>query len=272
VTSYQQWPGDQYPPGHQPQGYQPPGYQYPAPGYQYPQGYQYPYPPGTQGPGGPYQPYQPPQSVGGLAVALRVLLIFSLLVSLGQIYGWQREFVLVGQVQSDPGSVSLATAQAADNLVNVLNGLWLLLYLAIAVVFLIWFYRVRQNAGGYGSYRQRHSQGWSIGGWFCPVLSLIYPYQMMCDVLRASETGPGVAPRQQKSLAVVALWWASWLAANVLALIGRALTDPKDINSLRPRATVEILSAVVEALATVLVLLVIARISTAQEQRRFSQY
>ena len=78
----------------------------------------------------------------------------------------------------------------------------------ITIVFLIWFYRARQNAG-HLDWRQRWSPGWAIGGWFVPVCFLWFPYQIMADIWRA-----GLAAENRKQLAYLpGAWWACWCLA-----------------------------------------------------------
>jgi hypothetical protein len=264
--TYQQWPEVPQDPAANPTTY--PG-QYPAayPG-QYPganpQAYPQPYP---QPYGGfPIPPAAKP--VPGLAQALRILIAVSVLISLVQTYGWWREYALIDDIQAVPGSVSLSDARAADNLVALTGGLWLFLFIGTAIVFLVWFYRVRQNAGSYHTYPQRRSQGWAIGGWICPFIALVYPYQMTSDVLMASDSSSD----PKRSLGVVKAWWGIWLLADALGLIARLIGTPADISTLKARAAILALSAGMEALAAILVIVVIMRISNTQQYRHLSAH
>jgi hypothetical protein len=83
-----------------------------------------------------------------------------------------------------------------------------LLLLPITVVFLIWFYRARNNAG-HLDWRQRWSPGWSIFGWFVPICFLWFPYQIMADIWRAGLP----APQRAKFPFLPAAWWACWCLA-----------------------------------------------------------
>ena len=85
--------------------------------------------------------------------------------------------------------------------------MWLLL-LPTAVVFLIWFYRARQNAGQL-DWRQRWSPNWSIFGWFVPFCFLWFPFQVMLDIWRAALPGP----QRAKFPFRPAAWWACWCLA-----------------------------------------------------------
>ena len=56
-------------------------------------------------------------------------------------------------------------------------------------VFLVWFSRVRHNAGLWGP--QRRSRGWAIGAWFTPVVNLWFPYQIAADAVTPHADEPG---------------------------------------------------------------------------------
>jgi hypothetical protein len=81
------------------------------------------------------------------------------------------------------------------------------LSLACVVVTLVWLYRARMNAEGL--VRHRRSKGWVVGGWFCPVVNLWFPLQVVEDVSRADLPGD----RRGAAGIVLYGWWACWLLA-----------------------------------------------------------
>jgi hypothetical protein len=88
----------------------------------------------------------------------------------------------------------------------------LLLVVATVVVFLIWFYLARKNAGLSG-WRQRRAPGWAIGSWFLPPVFFWFPYQIMADIWRAGR--PPELRGGIRNAALPALWWTSWTLAWV---------------------------------------------------------
>jgi hypothetical protein len=75
------------------------------------------------------------------------------------------------------------------------------------VMFVIWFYRARVNAEGYG-WPQRQSPRWAIVAWVVPVVNLWVPFQIMADIWRA-----GLPEHARASRAMLpGIWWAFWLA------------------------------------------------------------
>ncbi|QNE19888.1 DUF4328 domain-containing protein [Kribbella qitaiheensis] len=107
------------------------------------------------------------------------------------------------------------------------------LLLGTGIAFVIWLWQARENTevirpgftasyqGGYNSHSgaHRHAQGWTVGGWLCPIVQFWYPLQVVQDVVTASEppNEPGAA-RQARPL--LFSWWASWTAFWVILVGG----------------------------------------------------
>jgi hypothetical protein len=108
--------------------------------------------------------------------------------------------------------VAILRVSAAASLVGTLFTpiliIMYLLLLPLVVVFLIWIYRARQNAG-YLGWRQRWSPPWAVLGWFVPPCFLWFPYQIMADIWRAGHP----APQRTKFPFLLAGWWACWCLA-----------------------------------------------------------
>jgi hypothetical protein len=157
------------------------------------------------GPGGPvgYPPSARFYRLDGLASVLGVLLGISAAVSL----------------------VGIVIRPA----VTILN----LLGLPLIILFLIWFYRARQNAA-HLDWPQRWSPGWSIVGWFVPICFLWIPYRIMADIWRAG------APAQDRANFPVLLggWWACWCLAWFTGYRTTTVTTPSPVpGSPRPTFT-----------------------------------
>jgi hypothetical protein len=90
----------------------------------------------------------------------------------------------------------------------VLTAVNLLLFTAIAPVFIVWFFRVRKNAGLWGPQTRR--QGWTIAAWFTPVVNFWFPVQIMRDVWRTSSDEPSARTVVAR---VAAGWWTCWTLA-----------------------------------------------------------
>lgn len=144
----------------------------------------------TMPPGYAIGPMQEPTPLSGLCVALTVL------------------FGCVALTQLLDAMAS--SSRTAKDAFDVLSSLAIV---ALIPVYLVWFFRARRNAGLWGP--QRHGQGWSIGAWFTPVVSLWFPYQMLSDIWRASEPAARRPGGRRGPDATAIAWWACWILAWV---------------------------------------------------------
>ncbi|ADB29153.1 hypothetical protein Kfla_0023 [Kribbella flavida DSM 17836] len=107
-------------------------------------------------------------------------------------------------------------------------------FLAAGIVVMVWVRQARENTEVlnplHGTYQgvpaqgvHRHSPGWVVGSWICPIVQFWYPLQVVEDVVRASEppNQPGVA-RSGQVRGLLYGWWAAWVAFCVIAVGGGA--------------------------------------------------
>lgn len=80
-----------------------------------------------------------------------------------------------------------------------------LLALANIVLVIVWLYRARRNVGHLG--RHLRALGWAIGGWFCPVVFLWFPFQVVLDAARTDS-----ATRHRMPW-FFGGWWGCWVLA-----------------------------------------------------------
>ncbi|TCO54982.1 uncharacterized protein DUF4328 [Actinocrispum wychmicini] len=158
----------------------------------------------AQYPGGPVYPVyvDPPRPLGGLAKALYVLLGAAALVSVGGAFMRFSRASFAADYRQYLGSI--AEADAADSRVAVFAVLFIAVFLATAVVFMIWQYRLAMNAQATGQLGL--GPGWAIGAWFIPVANFIMPALQMRGSARASGFRPP---------AVVVVWAVVFAASSV---------------------------------------------------------
>lgn len=87
--------------------------------------------------------------------------------------------------------------------------------LAGAVAFIAWLYRARRNLDGMPDARPRWSPGWTVAGWFIPVLNLVLPYLVVVDIVR--ESAP---PARSRLVRLVGAWWLVLVAWLVFVTAG----------------------------------------------------
>ncbi|QKW09720.1 DUF4328 domain-containing protein [Streptomyces sp. NA04227] len=163
-------------------------------------------------PSGPY--FQPVPSTAlrspvGLSQAVSVLLAVVIATDLFAVWaGWQ-SLDVVNRLDS-PGFASVTDEEVdrADTWHEMAGVAQVVALLATAVMFLVWFFRMRVNAEVLAPEYHVKKRGWTIGGWFCPVLNLWYPRRIALDIWHASSD------ENHHGAALLNWWWALWLIAS----------------------------------------------------------
>ncbi|MFD7833820.1 DUF4328 domain-containing protein [Streptomyces sp. NPDC059761] len=255
----------------QPQPY--PAQAQPYPAQPYP-GHPYPGPPQPGYPGGPYpgMPYAAPlpptdvlRSPRGLAVAVTALLGVAAAVNLfsAAISGYV--FSLMKRVSADPADVGQGTLDRSDILTAVAGSLQSLILLATAVVFIIWFHRVRVNGEIMRPDAFVQKRGWAIGGWFVPIGNLFLPFQIAKQTWTAStQLGPDGSFREV-SAAPLNAWWALWASSLVLDRVFSVMYKRADTpEALRDASAVGMVTGLVTVAAAVLAIVFVRKLTAMQ--------
>lgn len=191
-----------------------------------------PPPPGPHGPPGPppgYVAYGTPQAtiaaaspVGGIGKALGILLMISAplqalsVVGTLQLSGKARDYL--------DGTISENEFRDATTLnIGSLSGL---LVIPIAVLTMIWMYRMAQNLRVLGRHDATWSPGWAIGGWFCPPCAIYaIPWLMFRELWRGSDPTIAQGDPRWKTVpvpALVNLWWVLYGLVPLLGFVSAA--------------------------------------------------
>lgn len=197
-------------------------------------------------------------AVGGLGVAASVLIGlvagFSVLSAASD---WYTHNVVTDYL-NDVAGVAEADLTGADAIAAATAMPQFLLTVAAGIMFLFWLWRARINSELlFGPAEHRLARGWTIGGWFCPVVNLWFPYQLVDDVHRTST---------RRSGGVVLAWWLLFLGDMVLGQVLSRLYLSDDVTeqALRLTANLATVSAVLQIAAAVLVIGIIKRVGVGQ--------
>ncbi|MEU7280951.1 DUF4328 domain-containing protein [Streptomyces sp. NPDC045431] len=127
-----------------------------------------------------------------------------------------------------------AEGSRADLFMLVTSVLQSLAFLATAVVFIIWFHRVRKNADVFAPDLLDRGAGWAIGSWFIPFAALWIPRGIAAQVWTASRSQP-YAGDEHEPRTPVNLWWGAfviaWLVTRVADRQYERAESPYDIVS-----------------------------------------
>jgi hypothetical protein len=154
-------------------------------------------------------------------------------------------------------NIGIVEAEANDRreqLIAILNGV---LFVANAILFILWFRRAYFNLHQIPGATPTHSEGWAAGAWFVPLLNLVRPYQIGNEIFRQSKEQAGESDNNNT---LPGMWWASFIIMNFAANISvRWLSDATTGDELS-QAT--IFSMVVDGLSFISIFLAIRYIKT----------
>ncbi|MET9655817.1 DUF4328 domain-containing protein [Streptomyces sp. NPDC006510] len=163
-----------------------------------------------------FAPQQYLRSPEGLAKAVVVLLtVVAVADLLAVAAGMNVRRVLVAGMTDDFATYDEAEATLADNLSGAAGVLQTLASLATAVVFIIWFRRVRLNAEVFDPSMQPMRPGWAVGAWFVPVANLVLPRRIAGGIWTASAQTNTDGSWRSVPGTVMNLWWGTWVCSLV---------------------------------------------------------
>ena len=98
-----------------------------------------------------------------------------------------------------------------------------LVFIAAAILFLLWIHRAHGNLPALGARGMRYSPGWAVASFFIPYACLALPYQVVREIWRASDpdtdTADAAGWKKLPTSPVIKLWWACWLVCGVAGML-----------------------------------------------------
>ena len=157
---------------------------------------------------GAWRPYRPSKGLAiGATVCAGVVALFEI-VEAGLAYG--------------AGETYAEAARAGVPVDNIFTGydigvvFWYPAIVAAYVLTCLWLRRVRTNADAIDPIPHTRSSGWVWAGWWVPVVSLWFPFQIVRDIRDISK--PPYSPN-----ALIGWWWTAWLGYLLASRIGSRL-------------------------------------------------
>lgn len=160
----------------------------------------------------------------------------------------------------DKGFVAIDQAEAdrADTFYAGAGVLQFLTTVATAVAFIMWFWRVRANAGIFDASAQPMRPGWAIGGWFVPVAGLWLPRRIAGGIWAASGQTNTDGSWRDVPRAPMNLWWGAWVLSLLVGRYAsgqydRAETPQEIVNAASQMAVADLLDIVAAVFAVLFV-------------------
>lgn len=143
------------------------------------------------------------------------------LVTLFQIVSLASEYLQYSLLKTVEAGAQITEELATknDSRQQIVAVVFLLSYVISAITFLFWFRRAYFNL----KQRVKHTsftEGWSVGCWFVPVISLYRPYQIMREmwVTTVKLNKNADSSFYESSLDKIIIWW--WVLWILLSYIG----------------------------------------------------
>ncbi|MEU1369359.1 DUF4328 domain-containing protein [Streptomyces sp. NPDC005803] len=154
----------------------------------------------------------------------------------------------------------------ADMLYQGSGSLQVLTFLATAVVFLVWFRRVRRNAEVFDAYAHPMRPGWAIGGWFVPLGNLWLPHRVASGIWTASS--PGGSNRLPAPRGLLHAWWVTLLCSELFSrYTGRLSSDAEEPDEVLHAFDLGMAADALDIAAAVLAILFVRRLTAMQGER-----
>ncbi|MFE7120235.1 DUF4328 domain-containing protein [Streptomyces sp. NPDC057654] len=200
----------------------------------------------------------------GLATAVTVLLGVVAACDLFALYADFNIYSLLDNVLT----TSAGELKRADDLYAAAGRFQGLGTTATAVVFIIWFHRVRGNAEIFTQDVCTLGRGWSIGGWFIPFANLWLPFRVAAETWQASAPQTPDGSLREVSRAPVRAWWILWLLALAAGRVGQTLYNRANTpESLQQAMGTVMLGDLLDLAAAVLAILFVRKLTRMQRER-----
>ena len=172
------------------------------------------------------------------------------------------------------GNWSQAEASANDTREIVIAWLVSAISVGCIIVFLIWFYRVRENLPALRINDARWSPGWAVGWWFVPIFMLFRPYQIAKEIWKASSlTAASNNWREAGTPSLLKIWWGLFILGTILynastrMLLHSLYAGKPNIDQLINASIMDTVATSIWIVATIPAILVVRNITRRQTER-----
>ncbi|NUP19319.1 MAG: DUF4328 domain-containing protein [Streptomyces sp.] len=153
----------------------------------------------------PLPAWAPASSLGLLAAAVAGLALSALCDLFSLFAGFRLRAVVDGD--GGFGTAAQRELEAAATMYDTAGRYQVIVYVPVAVIFVVWFFLMRRNTGLLAPDQFRNGPGWAIGAWLIPLANLWMPYRVAVDMWGAATLPPAEGERYRARTWPVNLWW-----------------------------------------------------------------
>lgn len=208
------------------------------------------------------------------AKAAKVFLIITLIFGIIAIVSNYLEINLLERI-AGAGYYSVDEAQANDSRQLIISIFQSILIFPTGVLFILWFYRSHRNLKALGNRHLKYGSGWTIGGFFVPILGLFRPYQVMKEIWMKSnpsindEVLPGFKRKESKSSTLYGWWWFLFILSNYLSRLPHFFWSPEESASMYIMGNwISISSEIIEIASAIVTIQLINEIVRRQQEKK----
>jgi hypothetical protein len=182
--------------------------------------------------------------------------------------------VTVGLVSTIVAAVAGLAIQmygrSADTALGLIHPTLILVTLIFTgVTFIRWLYRARVNLYHFGMYDLKWKSGWTIGGWFIPIVNIVIPLIVVNEVDRASATRANAAGGRFSGRADFVLWaitWSGYLLLDRFTTVATPSIVDMSARDLDRFTGLALLATLLQIAAAVFAIRLVRRVTANQER------
>ena len=129
--------------------------------------------------------------------------------------------------QAEGALVTEEEIEANDNHATIVGLSFLAVFITFFITYLVWKYRVYKNLYPLESQQIRFSPAGAVGWYFCPILQIWRPCQVMNDIWLGSNPG-GIGNIPRAASGFVLLWWIAWLTDGIISQVSFRMMPKED--------------------------------------------
>ncbi len=144
-----------------------------------------------------------------------------------------------------------------------------MLFIATAVVFLMWVHRANRVLHDKGIQKLEHTPGWAVGWFFVPIANLFKPYLLIKEIFQRSDPDrvelSTLDEPSSEGVGWITAWWIGWLLSGAVDTLASVAFQQAGNIVLRYSALkIAFLSDLLFTATTALLIVVISKIDNRQ--------